>query len=149
MKATTFLFPLLLATIAAVGNALATLGQKKSSGIGNPFIFGATALLIAGFSLLVVAFIYQPKNNVAAITANFKWAAVTASGLVMLNVFLYVLYRQYGANFYTLYSMLAIITTSILLSVFIFNEKMNTYYGLSLIAALVSIFFFFKGRIAG
>ncbi|HMZ95098.1 MAG TPA: hypothetical protein PLC61_07535 [Chitinophagales bacterium] len=75
-----------------------------------------------------------------------QWIFISALGLVLLNVFLYVLYRNFGANLYTLYAVLAIGTTSIGASVIIFKERWNVYYGLSLITAAITILLFLKGK---
>lgn len=140
------LYPFILALLAAIGNALVTYGQKKSSSFENPFFFGAFSLLIASVFMFLIAFLYQSKGNMAYINDNFKWFGVSAIGLVLLNVFLYLLYSHFGASYYTLYAILAIITTSIGLCVWIFHEKMNTYYWISLGFAFFTILFFMKGK---
>lgn len=146
MKLSGLIVPFLLALIAAFGNALVTLGQKKSSAFHNPFLFGSCSLFIAATILFFISILYPTKGFQEYFTINLKWFLITGIGLVMLNIFLYFLYRNYGASYYTLYAILAIITTSILLSVFVFGEKMNMYYFISFVFAALTIFMFMKGK---
>lgn len=146
MKSYQFIYPLVLSFIAAFGNALVTIGQKKASPIGNPFLFGAISLLLASIFLFTLSQFYKYENVVNYIISNYQWHIISALGLVLLNVFLYLLYRNFGANSYTLYAVLAIVTTSVGVSILIFKEKWNIYYGLSLITAAITIFLFFKGK---
>lgn len=146
IKITGLLAPFLIALIAAIGNALVTLGQKKAGAFQNPFAFGSFSLLIAAIILFSISFLYPTKGLLHYFTINFKWLIISGIGLVMLNIFLYLLYRNHGASYYTLYAILAIITTSILLSVFVFGEKMNVYYYISFVFATLTILMFMKGK---
>lgn len=146
MKLSPYLIPLLLSFAAACGNALVTLGQKKAALFENPFLFGAISLLIASCSLFSIACFYPMKGLQFYITSNLKWFATAGLGLVLLNIFLYFLYRQYGASCYTLYSILAIITTSLFVSFFVFHEKINQYHIISFLLAGLTIYFFMKGK---
>ncbi|MBK9671992.1 MAG: EamA family transporter [Bacteroidetes bacterium] len=123
MKLTEMIVPFFLALIAAIGNAFVTLGQKKASAFHNPFFFGSFSLLFAAIILFCISFLYPTKGLQQYFLLNFKWFIIAGLGLVILNIFLYFLYRNFGASYYTLYAILAIITTSILLSVVVFNEK--------------------------
>lgn len=146
MKIAAFIIPFSIALFAAIGNAIVTLGQKKAGIFPNPFFFGAFSLLFASVFMFCIAFLYKTEGLTNYIYVNYKWFAVSGIGLVFLNVFLYFLYRRYGANSYTLYSMLAICTTSILLAVFVFREKMNSYYWLALCLAILTVLIFMKGK---
>ncbi len=147
MKYLQFLIPFSFALIAAVGNAIVTLGQKKATAYDNPFFFGAFSLLFASITLFIIASFYPVKNISDYFIENIRWFITTGIGLVLLNIFLYLLYRGYGASYYTVYAVFAIITTSILLSVIIFRENMNRYYWISLGFASLTIIFFMRGRL--
>ncbi|MBK7243493.1 MAG: EamA family transporter [Saprospiraceae bacterium] len=146
MKLQQIFIPFILALIASIGNAFVTIGQKKASSFSNPFFFGAFSLLFASATLFIVALFFGTKGLSNYIYVNSKWFATTGLGLVLLNIFLYFLYRNYGAAYYTLYAILAIATTSIIVAIFMFNEKMNLYYFISLAFALLTIIFFMKGK---
>ena len=137
MKTGSVTMAFFIALAAAMGNALVALGQKKAASFSNPFFFGAFSLLLASAALFAVAFINNNCKGLGQYTAgNMQWFAVSATGLFILNIFLYILFRSYGASYYTLYAILAIATTSVLLGVFIFYEKMNGYYRASLAFAV-------------
>ncbi|NOT49876.1 MAG: EamA family transporter [Chitinophagaceae bacterium] len=146
MKLQQILAPFLLAFAASIGNAMVTIGQKKATTYSNPFFFGAFSLLFASATLFVVAMFFTTKGVSNYFYVNAKWFATTGAGLVLLNIFLYFLYRNHGAAYYTLYSILAIVTTSIFVALYVFNEKMNMYYWISLAFALLTIVFFMKGK---
>lgn len=146
MKLQQIFIPFLLALAASMGNAIVTIGQKKASSFSNPFFFGAFSLLFASAALFIIAIFFGTRGLSNYVYVNSKWFATTGVGLVFLNIFLYFLYRNYGAAYYTLYSILAIVTTSIFVAVYFFNEKMNIYYCVSLTFALLTIIFFMKGK---
>lgn len=147
MKTNSFVLPFCIALVAAIGNALVAMGQKKATTFSNPFLFGAFSLLIASAGLFAVALFNNNKGIGQYVSGNIQWFVLSGSGLFLLNVFLYMLFRNYGASYYTLYAILAIVTTSVLLSVYVFHEKMNVYYWASLVFAVITIIFFFKGKI--
>lgn len=146
MKLQQILTPFLLALVASIGNAVVTIGQKKATSFSNPFFFGAFSLLFAAVTLFVIAIFFGTKGLNNYVYVNGKWFAMAGLGLVLLNIFLYFLYRNYGAAYYTLYSILAIVTTSIIVAVYLFGEKMNLSYRISLAFALLTIIFFMKGK---
>lgn len=146
MKVTDIIIPFVLALVAAFGNAIVTIGHKNATNYPNPFFFGAVSLLIASAGLFAIAFLYKTDGLGQYISINFKWFALAGLGMLILNVFLYFLYRGYGANSYTLYAVLAIITTSIGVSVLYYHEKMNYYYITSLVFAVITVLVFLKGK---
>ncbi len=146
MKLSVVLVPMLLSCIAAIGNAMVTIGQKKAGEYSNPFLFGALSLLLASLGLFVFVIFCQNKAPMVYLSKNYYWVLTSASGLILLNVFLYLLYRNYGSGYYTVYAVLAIISTSLITSIWIFGEKMNLYYLVSMICAVFTIFFFMKGK---
>lgn len=145
MKISPALMAFVIALLAAIGNAMVTYGQKKSGPFHNPYFYGGASLLLAGMIMIGIACFFKMEDWQQFIRMNFGWICMAASGLVILNIFLYLLFRWYGASYYTLYSVLAVLTTSILLSVAILKEPMNKWYWISILFAVLSIFFFMKG----
>ncbi len=146
MKMLDVLIPFLFALVSAIGNAMVTVGQKNASIYSNPFFFGAFSLSLAAIGLFAIAFLYKTDGLYDYAIGNFKWFAMAGGCMLILNIFLYFLYRGYGANSYTLYAILAIITTSIGVSIFYYKEKMNLYYTVSLVFAIVTVLFFLKEK---
>ncbi len=139
MKAIHLALPALLALIAACGNALVTVGQKKATAFANPFLFGAFSLLLAALCLFAVASMHSTTGWRAYIGSNAKWMAASAAGLVLLNVFLYLLYRSSGAGAYTLYALLAMGTTSVFVAMKVFGERITVFHWVSLLLAAAAI----------
>ena len=146
MKNSSFLLALALAFVASLGNALYAFGQKKSITHANPFLFGVFSLLTGAILLFVCASFFELKNIPTFVINNLKWFIVSGLGYVLLNLGLYFLYQNFGVSYYTLYAMLSILTTSILLATLVFGEKFNLYYGLSILFAFLTIFFFMKAK---
>jgi drug/metabolite transporter (DMT)-like permease len=137
---------LVLALTAAIGNALYALGQKKAVQHENPFVFGVFSLFTGSVLLSFVSLFFNTNNIGVFFVKNLKWFGISGLGYVLLNIGLYFLYRNFGASYYSLYAVLSIMTTSILLATIVFNEKMNFYYWVSLVLAALTIFFFLKGQ---
>ena len=144
LDSTTWAF--VLALTAAIGNALYAFGQKKAVPHENPFVFGVFSLAVGSILLSVVALFFNTNNIGSYFAENFKWFTVSGLGYVLLNIGLFFLYRNFGASYYSLYAILSIMTTSILLATIVFHEKMNFYYWVSLSFAGLTIFFFLKGQ---
>lgn len=146
MKEYSSLIAFLLALFASIGNVLFTFGQKKAGEQSNPFVFGVLSLFIGAVILLIVALFFKTKHLNIYLIGNAKWFIISGLGYAMLNVGMYFLFRNFGTSYYTLYATLSIVSTSILLSVLVFNEKMNIYLAISVFFAFLTIFFFMKGQ---
>lgn len=94
-----------LALTAAVGNALYALGQKKAGTHENPFLFGVFSLLIGAVLLSVVSFFFNNNRVGSYFAENFKWFTISGLGYVLLNIGLYFLYRNFGASYYSLFTL--------------------------------------------
>jgi drug/metabolite transporter (DMT)-like permease len=140
LDSTTWAF--LLALTAAIGNALYAFGQKKAVPHENPFVFGVFSLIIGAVLLAVVSLFFNTEGIGNYFAENFKWFTISGLGYVLLNIGLFFLYRNFGASYYLLYAVLSIMTTSILLAIIVFHEKMNFYYWISIGFATLTIFFF-------
>ncbi|MDH3690799.1 MAG: EamA family transporter [Gammaproteobacteria bacterium] len=138
--------PLAVAFLAALGNSLFALGQKKSVSMENPFVL----IVIAAFVCMVLAIFTMPifgKSNIYdAVRTDGGWALVAGLGLFLTLFGFNVLYTRYGASYYVLYAVLAIVTTSIVLGVMIFKEVFNLYHWLSFISAITTVVLFSIGQ---
>ncbi len=135
-----------LALFAAVGNAVFVYGQKKSSSDASPFLFLAAVYAVGLLFLIGASYATAKGNSLLYLQNNAKWYILSAVGNVVVLVGFFLLFNKYGASYYSLYAVLSIVTTSIITGVLIFKEQFNFYYLLSVIAAFVSIFFFFLGK---
>lgn len=141
-----FLQALLFTLLAAVGNAMFVYGQKKSTVGSNPFLFVIMAL-IGCVILLAFASLAFPMDNLRSwASENIKPVLITAVGLFILYIGFYFLYSRFGASYYTLYAVLSIVTTSIIVGAIFFNEKFNIYHLGSILFAILTILFFFIGQ---
>lgn len=134
------------AFIASVGNALFVYGQRKSIPSESPFLFLILSLLL-GILILSLASLFFPKPDFYnAISQNYKSILFTGIGISITYIGFYFLYNKFGATYYILYAILSFMTTSIIVGIGILKEQFNFYYILSIILAILTIFFFFLGK---
>jgi len=137
---------ILLALFSAIGNAMFAFGQKKSMVSANPFIFLIFTLLVC-LALFIIAYQFAPPVQIQAfITENYRWFLISGIGFFCTFIGFYFLYTRFGTSYYVVYAVLSIITTSIIVGIVIFREVFNFYHGLSVITALLTIFFFYLGN---
>ncbi|MBM9576075.1 transporter [Leptospira sp. 201903070] len=146
MKFNTAFYPFLFASIAAIGNAFFAYGQKKSTAINAPFLFLVPTLLICIFLLIFSLFFYKPETLKEYLFQNWTYFIISGVGLYFTFLGFYLLYSRFGASYYILYAVFSILTTSIFVGVIVFSEKINLFHYLSILSALVSIFFFNYGQ---
>jgi drug/metabolite transporter (DMT)-like permease len=142
------LFSIIFALMAAVGNAMYALSQKKTDASASPFLFIilAMALCIVILSTLSMAF---PKIGIRSyIVMNYKWIIFGGAGLALTFTGFYLLYSRFGPSYYILYAVLSIITTSVIVGVFVLKERMNIYYALSVATAVTTIILFTIGKMS-
>jgi drug/metabolite transporter (DMT)-like permease len=140
------LWPILYAAIAAVGNAMFALGQRKSAGVENGLLFVGLSALVATACALACA----PLVGAIQVGATLKgsWKAVLASGLGLFLTYLgfNLLYTRYGASQYVLYAVLSIITTTIGVGIFWLKEPVTLYHKLAIALALAAVVLFSIGQ---
>lgn len=134
------------AALAALGNAVFVFGQKKTEAVSNPAYFYLFALTIC-LLLFMITLFFWPKIQAGAYLER-NWIGILAGGAGCYLTFIgfYFLFTKFGASYYSLYAVLSILTTSILLGVVFFREAFNLYYGLSVAAALLTVLFFSLGQ---
>lgn len=138
--------PLLLATFAAIGNALFVYGQRSAPPSENPFLFMAAAIFVCSSLFLAIALAFRSTGDIYYFNQNLIHIFLSGIGLFITFVGFYFLYSRYGANQYTLFAVISIITTSIGVGVLIFKEPFNMSHGISLLCTFGAIGFFAHGQ---
>jgi len=140
------LLPIVFATIAAVGNAMFALGQKKSANVENGLLFVGLSAIIA----VIFAIIFAPLVGTFEIGNVLKenWKSVLLSGLGLFLTYLgfNLLYSRYGASQYALYAVISIITTTIIVGMFWLKEPVNVYHKVAIAMAIIAVVFFSIGQ---
>ncbi|KEQ11773.1 EamA family transporter [Endozoicomonas numazuensis] len=141
--------PLTYAMIAAVGNALLAFGVKETTNTINPFIYIVFVTIFCTiFSFAASLFIENPEY-LLSFKKSYVWASISGLGMAIAWLGVTILYMNFGASYYTLYAVLSILTTSIIVGIIIFRESLNLWHILASIAALAAIFLFHLGSRAG
>jgi drug/metabolite transporter (DMT)-like permease len=140
------IFPLVFAAIAAIGNAMFALGQKRAGGVDNGLLFvGASAFVAVLFSLL-----FAPLVGAFDLGATIKenWGNILLSGLGLFLTYLgfNLLYSRYGASQYVLYAVLSIITTTIIVGMLWLKEPVNVYHKTAIVMAIAAVALFSIGQ---
>jgi drug/metabolite transporter (DMT)-like permease len=135
------------ALLAAVGNAMFAMGQKKTQSIGNSLVVIALSASIC----LVITFVFLAitggLDDIAiGFRSNWIWIFMSGVGLFLTYLGFNLLYTRYGATAYVFYAALSVITTSFIVGVLILKETVNLYHLLAGAAALISIALFSLGN---
>lgn len=137
---------LAFALLAAIGNALFAVGQKKALPLDNPFTFIVlSAMFCTVLTLLIAPFWGMPKY-VSGMKQNGGWALISGLGLFLTYVGFYFLYSRYGTSSYILYAVLSIITTSVIVGAWLLRENFNAYHWAALVCALLTVGLFSLGN---
>jgi drug/metabolite transporter (DMT)-like permease len=138
--------PLIFALIAAFGNALFAMSQRRANGLGNSLTFVAIAAVIASLLMIAVTPILGPPKYLDSAKENVLWLALGGVGLFMTYIGFNILYARFGASYYVLYAVLAIVTTSVVVGVLVLREPFNVYHWGALACALAAVILFSLGQ---
>ncbi len=135
------------AMTAAAGNALFAAAQKKAVNPGSSLVFiglSAVVCLILTFAAVIIS--GGGPGIMPAVKTDWKWILASGAGLFLTYFGFNLLYSNFGTTSYIFYAVLSIITTSVIVGIFIFRETFNIYHAVSLLLALAAIAFFSLGN---
>jgi drug/metabolite transporter (DMT)-like permease len=138
--------PIIFASIAAVGNAMFALGQKKSTDVENGLLFVGLSALVAVFFALSFAPLVGIFDIGNTLKGNWKTVLLSGAGLFLTYLGFNLLYSRYGASQYVLYAVLSIITTTIIIGVFWLREPVNVFHKVAIAMAIAAVVFFSIGQ---
>lgn len=140
---------LIYALIAAVGNAFFAYGQKKAT-VSNSLLFVAlSAIVCTIITFAIMPLIQKDIKVLPLIKDNWKMIVISGFGLSLTYIGFNLLYSNFGTTAYIYYAVLSIITTSFIVGIIIFHEKINIYHILAILTALVTIILFTIGNKIG
>jgi len=141
------LLPIVFATIAAIGNAMFALGQKKSVVVENGLLFVGLSALIAFLFALLFAPLVGEIDVGNTIKGNWKAICLSGIGLFLTYLGFNLLYSRYGVSQYVLYAVISIITTTLFIGVWWLKEPVNIYHTIAIALAIVSVIVFSIGQL--
>tara|TARA_B110000263_G_C15005809_1_gene372694 strand:- start:35 stop:472 length:438 start_codon:yes stop_codon:yes gene_type:complete len=139
---------LLIAGLAAVGNAMFVYGQRKSSLNNNSFSYLIGAVLVCAFIVAVVSISYRNEQAISFTADNLVLVGIGGLGMATTYLGFYLLYTNYGAVYYVVYAVLSIITTTIIVGVIILGESFNRYQVIAMVLAILAIVMFTIGKLS-
>lgn len=142
----TIILPLLFAGLSAIGNAMFAFGQKRAEIAENPFLFLILTLTTCLILFLATVPFLPTVDTVQYLSRNVIWVLISGVGFFLTFAGFYFLYTGFGASFYVIYAVLAILTTSIIVGVIIFKESFNLYHALSVVCAIATVILFSLGQ---
>ncbi len=140
------MLPVIYAAIAAVGNAMFALGQKKSEGVENGLLFVCGSAIIAALLAIVFSPFAGTVNIGNIFRSNRPAMFLSGTGLFFTYLGFNLLYSGYGVSQYVLYAVISIITTTIIVGIFWLNEPVNLYHKAAIFMAIVSVILFSIGQ---
>jgi drug/metabolite transporter (DMT)-like permease len=139
---------LLIAGLAAVGNAMFVYGQRKSSLTNNSFSYLIGAVLVCAFIVAVVSISYKNEQAISFVADNMVMIGIGGLGMATTYLGFYLLYTNYGAVYYVVYAVLSIITTTVIVGVIILGESFNRYQVIAMGLAILAIVMFTIGKLS-
>ena len=139
---------LLIASLAAVGNAMFVYGQRKSSLTNNSFSYLIGAVLVCALIVTVVSISYRADQAMNFVSENILMIGIGGVGMATTYLGFYLLYTNYGAVYYVVYAVLSIITTTVIVGVIVLGESFNRYQSIAMILAILAIIMFTIGRMS-
>ena len=137
----------IFAGIAALGNAIFVYGQRSAAVSPNPYLYmtGATMVCVV---LFLVAMLFSDGGE----KPNYLWnnsipVIIGGVGFFVTFVGFFLMYSRVGANSYTVYATLSILTTSVGVGLVIFREDYNLYHVVAICLAILSVCFFGYGQL--
>lgn len=140
------LAPLLLALMAALGNALFAAAQKKIADSDNPLASVVLAALCGSALVMAVVPMFGSPQYGQLVRENGLWVLLSGVGLGLTYLAFNMLYTRYGASYYVVYAVLSIITTAIIVGFGLFREALNGYHWMAIATSIVTIILFTLGN---
>jgi drug/metabolite transporter (DMT)-like permease len=136
------LLPFLFAFVAALGNVFYVLASRKTEVSVNPFLFTAASMAVCAALFVAAYFLFDTRGTGEFLRRNGWWAVLSGAGIFLTFYGFYLLYSRFDTSYYTLFAVLSLVMTTVLLGWWFLKEGFNLYGVLSVAAALVSIVFF-------
>lgn len=140
------LLPIAFATIAAIGNAMFALGQRKSAGVENGLLFVGLSAIVAVFCALAFAPLVGSIAIGRTLTGNGGAVLLSGAGLFLTYLGFNLLYSRFGASQYALYAVISIITTTIVVGIVWLQEPVNLYHKIAIALAVAAVICFSVGQ---
>ena len=137
---------LVFSGIAALGNAIYVFGQRSAAVSANPFLFMAGAVTLCAFMFVAASLISGTSTTAVYLKQNWWPVAISAVGFFITFIGFYLMYSRVGANSYTVYAVLSILTTSVGVGMIIFREPINFYHVIAILFALLAVGFYGYGQ---
>jgi drug/metabolite transporter (DMT)-like permease len=133
------LLPLMFALIAAIGNALFALAQRRSSGSCNGLVFVACSVCLAMMLALLAAPLFGPVDLPGLLRLQGRNVLLAGLGLFLCYVGFNLMYSGYGVSAYILYAVLSILTTTVVVGMIYLREPVNPMRIVSIALAIASV----------
>ena len=136
----------IFAGIAALGNAIFVYGQRSAAVSPNPFLYMSGAILVC-LLLFLIATLFSGGSDKLTYLSKNSWPVIIGGvGFFITFVGFYLMYSRVGANSYTVYATLSILTTSVGVGLLIFREPFNQYHVIAMGLAILAVCFFGFGQ---
>lgn len=137
---------ILFALMAAVGNAMFVLAQRRSVSSHNGLLFVGVSAVIAG----LLSWACSPLLGAAEVTQLFRLngrnLALSGAGLFITYIGFNLMFSRYGTSPYVLYAVLSILTTTVFVGMILLHEPVNFYKAVAIVLATASVILYSLGQ---
>jgi drug/metabolite transporter (DMT)-like permease len=137
---------LLVAAIAAIGNAVFAIGQRQSAGIANRLTIVTLGAGLAVLLAMLTAPLLGTPDYGPALRRSWPAVALSGVGLFLTYLGFNLMYARYGASSYVVYAVLSVLTTSVGVGGFYFGERFTAYHYAAMLSAVVTLVLYSLGE---
>ena len=139
------LLAFLFALLAAIGNALFALGQRRAASVQNGLVFVAVTALLTALLSFAAAPVFGSFGLGQMLRQDGKALLLAGVGSFLTFLGLNLLFSRFGVSPYVLYAMLAILTTTVVVGMIYLHEPVNAWKIGAVVMALVSVVLYSVG----
>lgn len=143
---TKFLLPFSFALFAALGNVFFVLSNRKTAAAPNPMLFTLAAMTVSLLLFAVSWFVFGTRGTGDYLRRNIGWTSLAGLGMFMTFYGFYLLYSRFDTSYYALFVVTSMLLTTLGLGWLILREPLNGYGIVSIVAAVVSVAFFWLSK---
>ncbi|MBN2061023.1 MAG: hypothetical protein JW882_11480 [Deltaproteobacteria bacterium] len=138
------IIPVLLAILVGVANIPLIYGFKKAYS-QNPFIFAGSFNLCSAFLFIMAGYLYGGIEQ-NYFLKNWPFIIFAAVGVFSINIMAYIIINRYGASYWLIASLSAMLIPALFVGYYVFKERLNLWIIPSVLCAILTVFFFILSK---
>lgn len=123
-------------------------GQRRSAGVQNGLAFVGASAIVAALLAWCASPLLGSIGFSSLASTNGRNVLLAGSGLFLTYLGFHLMYSRFGVAPYTVYAVLSILTTTVLVGILWLREPVNGYQVAAIVLALASVILYSFGQSA-